>query len=177
MNAPENTTTGLNWDGGDGHWSATGADGTVYTAIRQAGTSVLWVGDVCRYDKYYFLADAMAEAETLDAAPPAPAITRADLDWLCVTQRAAENDTDSVILWDAAVEAMHGLIARFNTAARDEAHAAHAQFLIGRLAAFAITPVDGPTVSGVPVPLVSERMKDRLMHLASGGYDALAILL
>lgn len=101
------------------------------------------------------------------------AITRFDLDWVCITQRAAENDQHSTDLWLEAVRAMRNLIGAFNSAARDEAHAAHAQFLINRIAQYATFNVAG--AGGTGVALVTERYKDELMHLARGGFDPAAL--
>lgn len=103
------------------------------------------------------------------------AITRFDLDWLCIAQRAADNDTDNADLWLEAVRAMRGLIAAFNSAARDEAHAAHAQLLIGRLAIYAVETYR-TLYSGTPLAVASERIKDQLMHIARGGEDPRALV-
>lgn len=111
----------------------------------------------------------------MSAQAPAK-ITRAELDWVCVTQRAAENNPTSQLLWVQATLAMSDVIMVCNVLAVDEAHAAYAQDLVNRLAALALTPVDAPTASGVPVPLVAERVKDALMHLGAGGYDARSLL-
>lgn len=105
----------------------------------------------------------------------APAITRADLDWLAVAHRAIEQAPTNDLLWFEAVNGMRRLIAAFNHAARDEAHAAHAQYLLNRVASLAVTPADAPT-TGTPVPVYSERVKDQLMHIAAGGYDARSLL-
>lgn len=107
----------------------------------------------------------------------APAkITRAELDWVCVAQRAADTNPTSQLLWVQATLAMSDVIMVCNVLALDEAHAAYAQELVNRLAALATTPVDAPTASGVPVPLVAERVKDVLMHIGDGGYDARSLL-
>lgn len=107
----------------------------------------------------------------------APAkITRAELDWVCITQRAADTNPTSQLLWVQATLAMSDVIMVCNVLALDEAHAAYAQELVNRLAALATTPVDAPTASGVPVPLVAERVKDVLMHIGDGGYDARSLL-
>lgn len=107
----------------------------------------------------------------------APAkITRAELDWLCITQRAADTNPENADLWLEAVRSMRNLIGEFNAAALDEAHAAHAQYLLNRIVEFALKPATAPTISGVPVPLVTERMKDQLMHLAARGYDGRSLL-
>lgn len=111
----------------------------------------------------------------MNAEAPAE-ITRAELDWVCITQRAAENNPTSQLLWVQASLAMSDAIQGFNAAALDQAHAAHAQYLLNRIAAFALKPVNAPTISGAPVPLVTEHMKDQLMHIASRGYDARSLL-
>lgn len=90
------------------------------------------------------------------------AITRFDLDWVCITQRAADNDTDNADLWLESVRAMRNLIAAFNSAAIDEAHAAHAQYLVNRLAALAC---DYGTQA---VAMAAERMKDVLEAIGRG---------
>lgn len=99
------------------------------------------------------------------------AITRFDLDWVCITQRAAKNDTDNADLWLESVRAMRNLIAAFNSAAIDEAHAAHAQFLIERLAEYATFNADAASMAGAAVADVTEQYKDQLMHIAAGEYD------
>lgn len=175
MSASENGTTGLNWEGGDGAWGVT-VNGTRFEVVKQGGNWVLWVDDVCHYDRYHFATDAMTEAESLAADLPAPApLTRADLDWLCVTQRAADNDQQSQLLWVQATLAMSDVIGACNRTARDDAHAAHAQHLVGRLAVLAVTAADAPT-TGTPVPVYAERVKDQLMHIAAGGYDGRSLL-
>jgi hypothetical protein len=105
----------------------------------------------------------------------APAqITRADLDWLCITHRAAANDPTSQLLWVQATLAMGDATRSLDAAALDQSHAKHGRFLIGRLAAFAITTVDAVTI-GTPIPLYSERIKDAIMHIGSGRFDASTI--
>lgn len=107
----------------------------------------------------------------------APAtITRTDLDWVCITHRALENAPTNDTLWAQAVTTLLRLNRAFNAIAIDEAHAAHAQYLLNQIVGFALKPADAPTVSGAPVALVTEHMKDQLMHLASRGYDARALL-
>lgn len=110
----------------------------------------------------------------METQAPAP-ITRAELDWVCITQRAADNAPDSQLLWVQAALAMSDVIMVCNILALDEAHAAHAQVLVGRLANIALTPADAPT-TGTPVPVRSERLKDQIMHIAAGGYDARTLL-
>lgn len=161
----ESGTTGLNWENsGEGHWRAS-ANGTIYEAIKQGGNWVLWVNGACHYDRYHFLADAVTEAETLAAAPaeaPAPVITRADLDWLCITHRAAADNTGNGDLWLAAVRAMRHLIGTFDIVALDDRHAAHAQYLVNRLAAMA----GEYATQGLAV--ASERLKDVLEAIGRG---------
>lgn len=106
---------------------------------------------------------------------PAP-ITRAELDWVCVTQRAADNDQHSQLLWVQATLAMSDVISSCNRTARDEAHAAHAQHLVGRLAAFTTFRADASTLTGTACALVTERLKDEIMHIAAGGFDADALV-
>lgn len=99
------------------------------------------------------------------------AITRTDLDWVCITQRAADNDTDNADLWLESVRAMRNLIAAFNSAAIDEAHAAHAQYLINRLGFIAC---DYGTQA---VAAAGERIKDVLEAIGRGErLDALRLL-
>jgi hypothetical protein len=109
------------------------------------------------------------------APTPAPAIERHHLDWLCIAHRAIEQAPTNDILWLEAVNSMRGLIVAFNREARDDQHAAHAQYLLNRLAALAVTPAGAPT-TGTPVPVYSERVKDQLMHIATGGYDGRSLL-
>lgn len=106
----------------------------------------------------------------------APLITRADLDWLCIAHRAIEQAPTNDLLYIEAVNTMRGLIVAFNRSARNDCHAAHAQYLLNKLVAHAVSPSAALTGSGVPVPLVSERVKDALMHIAAGGYDARSLL-
>lgn len=103
------------------------------------------------------------------------AITRFDLDWVCITQRAADNDPHSQLLWVQAALAISDTIAAFNSAAIDEAHAAHAQLLIGRLAIYAVETYR-TLYSGTPLAVASERIKDQLMHIARGGEDPRALV-
>lgn len=96
-------------------------------------------------------------------------VTRFQLDWLCIVHRALEAAPTSDILWAHAVITLRGLITAFDTLACDDNDAAHAQYLLNKLVAYALTPADARTVSGAPVPLVSEHLKDQLMHLAARG--------
>lgn len=101
---------------------------------------------------------------------PAP-ITRAELDWVCVTQRAADNDQHSQLLWVQATLAMSDVIMVCNVLAVDEAHAAHAQYLVNRLGALAC---DYGTEA---VALASERIKDVIEAIGRGErLDALRLL-
>lgn len=97
------------------------------------------------------------------APTPAPAIERHHLDWLCIVHRAIEQAPTNDLLWVEAVNGMRGLIVAFNREARDEQHAAHAQYLLNRLAALA---VDYGTQA---VAMSAERIKDALMVIAGGG--------
>lgn len=102
----------------------------------------------------------------------APAkITRAELDWVCITQRAAENDQHSQLLWVQATLAISDVIMVCNVLAVDEPHAAHAQYLVNRLATLAC---DRTTQA---VALASERIKDVLEAIGRGErLDALRLL-
>jgi hypothetical protein len=97
----------------------------------------------------------------MDTQDPA-AITRAELDWVCVTQRAADNDPHSQLLWVQAALAISDVIMVCNVLAIDEAHAAHAQHLVNRLA---ILACDRGTQA---VALASERIKDVLEAIGRG---------
>lgn len=112
----------------------------------------------------------------VDEAPIAPRITREQLDWVAITQRAYESDPNSVILWAQAALALSDVIGGINRTALNEAHAAHAQDLVGRLAAVAATDTGEKSWYGQAIPIVSEGLKDQLMHIARGGYDARALL-
>lgn len=103
-------------------------------------------------------------------------LTRADLDWLCVAQRAAEQDQHSQLLWVQATLAMSDVIGACNRTARDDAHAAHAQHLVGRLVTFATLDAEASTLMGTACALVTERLKDELMHLGGGGFDPAALV-
>lgn len=111
-----------------------------------------------------------------DEAPIAPRITREQLDWVAVTQRAAEADPHSVILWAQAALALSDVIGGINRTALNERHAAHAQDLIGRLAAVAATDTGEKDWYEQAIPVISEGLKNQLMHLARGGYDARSLL-
>jgi hypothetical protein len=168
MNDATNTTTGLVWEGAEGAWGAT-AHTRRFEVIKQGGNWVLWVNGVCHYDRYYFATDAMTEAETLAAT--APAIDRADLDWVCITHRALEAAPTSDTLWAQSVTAMRGLIAAIDRAAYDEAHAAHGQYLVNQLIA---TGLDYDTRA---VAERGERIKDALEAIGAGTrLDALRLL-
>jgi hypothetical protein len=105
----------------------------------------------------------------------APAtITRADLDWVCITHRALANNPTNHALWAQAVITLLRLTQAFDALAVDASHASHAQYLLNRIVQFALMPGDAPTLSGAPVALVTEHMKDHLMHLAARGYDVQA---
>lgn len=99
------------------------------------------------------------------------AITRFDLDWVCITQRAADNDPHSQLLWVQAALAISDTIAAFNSAAIDEVHAAHAHYLINRLGFIAC---DYGTQA---VATAAERIKDVLEAIGRGErLDALRLL-
>lgn len=102
----------------------------------------------------------------------APAkITRAELDWVCVAHRAAANDPHSQLLWVQAVLAMSDVIMVCNVVAVDEPHAAHAQYLVNRLAAMA------DEYATEAVALSSEHIKDVLEAIGAGErLDALRLL-
>lgn len=101
----------------------------------------------------------------------APTITRTDLDWLCIVHRALQNAPTNDTLWAECVKAMRGLIGRFTFAAHDEAHAAHAQYLLNRIASLACDY----TTQGVATS--AERIKDVLEAIARGDkLDALRLL-
>lgn len=105
----------------------------------------------------------------------APAkITRTDLDWVCITHRALQNAPTNDALWAQAVMTLFRLGRAFDALAVDTAHASHAQYLLNRIVQFALMPGDAQTLSGAPVALVTEHMKDQLMHLAARGYDVQA---
>jgi len=106
----------------------------------------------------------------METQAPAP-ITRAELDWVCVAQRAADNDPHSQLLWVQATLAMSDVIMVCNVLARDEAHAAHAQALVNQLAALAC---ENGTED---VAVMAEALKDAIVHISAGGRNALAMLL
>lgn len=97
------------------------------------------------------------------APTPAPAIEREHLDWLCIVHRAIEQAPTNDLLWVEAVNSMRGLIVAFNREARDDQHAAHAQYLLNRIATLAY---DYGTQA---VAMSTERIKDVLMVIAGGG--------
>lgn len=110
---------------------------------------------------------------TTDTEPQtsAPAITRTDLDWLCIVHRAIEGKPTNDTLWYEAVFSLRRLIEAFNTVACDESHAANAQYLLNRLAAIAYDYTT-PTVAAW-----SERIKDALEAIGRGErLDALRLL-
>jgi len=107
----------------------------------------------------------------------APAIARTDLDWLGIVHRALQSAPTNDMLWVECVRSMRRLITVMNLASRDENHAAHAQYLLNKLVAHAVSPAAGATASGRSVPEVAEAIKDQLMHLAAGGRDDRALLL
>jgi hypothetical protein len=98
-------------------------------------------------------------------------ITRNQLDWLCIAQRAADSNPDSQLLWVQAALAVSDVILVCNVLAVDEAHAAHAQYLVNRLAFLA---VDYGTQA---VAMSAERIKDVLETISRGErLDALRLL-
>jgi hypothetical protein len=99
------------------------------------------------------------------------AITRAELDWVCITQRAADNAPDSQLLWVQAALAMSDVIMVCNVLAIDEPHAAHAQYLVNELASLAIEH------STPWVAVVAEGIKDLIEAIARGErFEALNLL-
>jgi hypothetical protein len=97
------------------------------------------------------------------APAPAPAIERTHLDWLCIAHRALGQAPTNDLLWVEAVNSMRGLIVAFDREARDDQHAAHAQYLLNRIATLA---GDYGTQA---VAMSTERIKDVLMVIAGGG--------
>lgn len=98
-------------------------------------------------------------------------ITRTELDWACIAQRAAHNAPRSQLLWVQAALAMSDVIMVCNVLAVDEPHAAHAQYLVNRLAELACT------YGTEAVAVHTERIKDVLEAIGRGErLDALTLL-